>query len=107
MGVDGDNLHGLGDTRRTLGAGRTGLTAMHPAVGGPGTRAIAARGPLTRHTLARGLLGGAEDGDFLAKLDDFGEQDIHGSFVKKRPEGPLRHEKTTFASVQQEGPHAR
>jgi len=95
------NLLGLG---LLLGADRLGgprLPTVHTAVGGTQQSTITAGGTLTSHPLAGGLAGGAEGGDFLAKLGNFGEQGLHwegsgfgdfgkgGSFVKNDRRGDL------------------
>jgi hypothetical protein len=72
-----DSLLGLGLFLGADHLGRFGLSTVHTTVGRTHQSTITARRTLTCHPLAGRLAGGAEGGDFLAKLGDFGEQLVH------------------------------
>ena len=72
-----DSLLGLGLFLGADHLGRFGLSTVHTTVRTPRQSTIATRSTLTSHTLTGRLAGGAEGGDFLAKLGDFGEQLVH------------------------------
>ena len=75
-----DNLLGLGLLAGARDLGDLGLSRVHTAVGGTHQSTITARRTLTCHPLARGLAGGTEGGDFLAKQSNFGEELVHWGF---------------------------
>ena len=78
VGVLRDGLLGLGLLTDTGNLGRLGLSTVHPTVGTPRQSTIAARRTLPCNTLAGSLATGlAEEGDFLTKLGNFGEQLVH------------------------------
>ena len=71
------DLLGLGLLADTGGLGLLGLPRMHTTVTRTRQSTITAGGTLTSHTLTGRLAGGAEGGDFLAKLGNFGEEGLH------------------------------
>jgi len=71
------DLLGLGLLADTGGLGLLGTPRVHTTVTRTRQSSITARRTLTSNTLARRLLLGTEEGDFLAKLGNFGEELVH------------------------------
>ena len=71
------DLLGLGLFANTGGLGLLGTPRVHTTVTRTHESTITARCTFARNTLARLFAGLAEEGDFLAKLGNFGEEGVH------------------------------